>query len=73
MTAGTAIGEVGNSGTTYVPHLHVVFGFTNGSGRFWSLPVDWADVQHRYLQFPVMMMNVHKLSLQNIDSILSWV
>ena len=47
LTAGTAIGEVGNSGTTYVPHLHVVFGFTNGSGRFWSLPVDWADVQHR--------------------------
>jgi len=49
LTAGTAIGEVGNSGTTYVPHLHVVFGFTNGSGRFWSLPVDWADVQHRIL------------------------
>ena len=47
LTAGTAIGEVGNSGTTYVPHLHLVFGFTNANGRFWSLPVDWADVQHR--------------------------
>ena len=22
LTAGTAVGEVGNSGTTYVPHLH---------------------------------------------------
>jgi len=49
LTAGTALGQVGNSGTTYVPHLHVVFGFTNGSGRFWSLPVDWADVQHRIM------------------------
>ena len=22
LTGGTAVGEVGNSGTTYVPHLH---------------------------------------------------
>ena len=48
LTAGTLIGEAGNSGTTYVPHLHIVFGFTDMSGRFWSLPVDWANVKHRY-------------------------
>jgi len=49
LTAGTLIGEAGNSGTTYVPHLHIVFGFTDMSGRFWSLPVDWANVKHRIL------------------------
>jgi len=49
LTAGTVIGEAGNSGTTYVPHLHVVFGYTDVSGRYWSLPVDWANVKHRIL------------------------
>jgi len=49
LTAGTVIGEAGNSGTTYVPHLHIVFGYTDMSGRFWSLPVDWANVKHRIL------------------------
>lgn len=49
ITAGTVVGENGNSGTTLVPHLHVVFGFTDAAGKFWSLPIDWADVQHRIL------------------------
>ena len=49
LTAGTVVGEAGNSGTTYVPHLHIVFGYTDASGRFWSLPVDWANVHHRIL------------------------
>jgi len=49
LTSGTVIGEAGNSGTTYVPHLHIVFGFTDMFGRFWSLPVDWANVKHRIL------------------------
>ena len=30
--------------------LHsAVFGYTDSSGRFWSVPVDWADVQHRIM------------------------
>jgi len=49
LSAGTAVGEAGNSGTTYVPHLHIVLGYTDASGRFWSLPVDWANVRHRIL------------------------
>jgi len=49
LTAGTVVGEAGNSGTTYVPHLHIVFGYTDQSGRYWSTPVDWQDVQHRIL------------------------
>merc|ERR1711936_403959 len=43
------VGETGNSGTTYVPHMHVVFGFTDHNNRFWSLPIEWANVQHRIL------------------------
>ena len=30
-------------------HSVAVFGYTDGSGRFWSVPVDWADVQHRIM------------------------
>ena len=32
-SAGTKVGTVGNSGTTLVPHLHVVWGFTDMDGR----------------------------------------
>ena len=31
--AGTVVGTVGNSGTTYVPHLHVVWGYTDSDDR----------------------------------------
>jgi len=46
---GTALGENGNSGTTLVPHLHIVYGYTDSQGRYWSLPIDWKDMQHRVL------------------------
>lgn len=50
---GTPAGRVGNSGTTLVPHCHVTWGFTNSQGRFWSLPIQWSQVQHRILMpFP---------------------
>merc|ERR1719334_842451 len=29
LEAGTVVAQAGNSGTTYVPHCHAVFGFTN--------------------------------------------
>lgn len=49
LPAGTIVGKAGNSGTTYVPHLHSAFGFTDNSSRFWSLPMEWTDVEHRIL------------------------
>ena len=42
---GTALGTNGNSGTTLVPHLHIVYGYTDAQGRYWSLPIDWKDMQ----------------------------
>ena len=33
LAAGTQVAQVGNSGTTYVPHCHAVFGFTDQTGR----------------------------------------
>merc|ERR1719242_1358430 len=47
--AGTFVGTVGNSGTTLVPHLHVVWGFTDKNNRFWSLPIEWKNYNHRIL------------------------
>ena len=47
--AGTLVGEVGNSGTTYVPHLHLAFGFFDQNGRYWSLPIEWEDYRYRNL------------------------
>jgi len=49
VAAGTQVAQAGNSGTTYVPHCHAVFGFTDKNNRFWSLPVEWASVSHRIL------------------------
>jgi len=49
ISPGTMCGENGNSGTTLVPHLHIVYGFTDDSGRYWALPVEWKDMQHRIL------------------------
>ena len=45
ISPGTMCGENGNSGTTLVPHLHIVYGFTDDSGRYWALPVEWKDMQ----------------------------
>ena len=28
-----------------VPHLHIVYGYTDAQGRYWSLPIDWKDMQ----------------------------
>merc|ERR1712127_514767 len=39
--AGTPVGTVGNSGTTLVPHLHTVWGFTDNDNRYWALPIEW--------------------------------
>ncbi|XP_023347041.1 uncharacterized protein LOC111715875 [Eurytemora carolleeae] len=47
--AGTLLGLAGNSGTTYTPHLHLVFGFWDNSSRFWSLPIEFESVEHRIL------------------------
>ena len=47
--AGTLVGQVGNSGTTYVPHLHLAFGFLDQNGRYWSLPIEWEDYRYRNL------------------------
>jgi len=49
LEAGTTVAQAGNSGTTYVPHCHAVFGFTDETDRFWSLPVEWKSVSHRIL------------------------
>jgi len=49
LAVGTPLGQVGNSGTTFTPHLHVVFGFTDQNDRFWSLPVEWKDTEQRIL------------------------
>ena len=34
LSVGTPMGEVGNSGTTFTPHLHIVFGFTDQNDRY---------------------------------------
>jgi len=47
--AGTKVGTVGNSGTTLVPHLHAVWGFTDANNRYWAMPIEWSDVTHRIL------------------------
>lgn len=49
LPAGTFLGRVGNSGTTLVPHLHLVFGFFDQNDRYWSLPVEWESYSHRNL------------------------
>ena len=32
--SGTLVGSVGNSGTTLVPHLHLVWGFVDNNERY---------------------------------------
>jgi len=47
--AGTRVGNVGNSGTTLVPHLHAVWGFYDSDDRYWALPIEWQRVTDRKL------------------------
>jgi len=49
VTAVEKVGTVGNSGTTLVPHLHSVWGFTDANNRYWALPIEWQSVAHRIL------------------------
>jgi len=34
LPVGTIVGKAGNSGTTYVPHLHAAFGYTDNNSRY---------------------------------------
>jgi len=53
LEAGAYVGTVGNSGTTYTPHIHMVFGFTDQNGRYWSTPIEWQGMEQRaLLPFP---------------------
>jgi hypothetical protein len=42
------IGNVGNSGVTYVPHLHTTLFFWDvGTSRFWSIPINFNKALHK--------------------------
>ena len=40
------VGKVGNSGTTLVPHLHVVLGFTDAGNRFVKIVLNYDGIIH---------------------------
>lgn len=48
VSAGDLLGEVGNSGVTLEPHLHLTLLYWEdgepGRERFWSVPSEWADL-----------------------------
>lgn len=45
VAAGTYLGQVGNSGTTLEPHLHLVMLYWDFErDRFWSVPAEMSDV-----------------------------
>ena len=46
LQAGTYLGRVGNSGTTYTPHIHLVFAFRD-NGKYWSIPIEWENFNRR--------------------------
>ena len=53
LEAGTFIGLAGNSGTTFTPHVHMVFGFFDQNGRYWSTPIEFSSFERRkLLPFP---------------------
>ena len=39
LQRGAHIGKAGNSGTSYTPHIHLVFGFYDQNDRYWSTPI----------------------------------
>lgn len=41
VSNNTYVGQIGNTGTIYTPHCHVVFGFFDQFGRYWSTPIEW--------------------------------
>mgnify|MGYP006083043323 CR=1 FL=1 len=42
------LGRVGNSGVTYVPHLHTTLFFWDiGTARFWSIPINFKKASHK--------------------------
>lgn len=49
LEVGSPIGQLGNSGTTFTPHTHLVFGFFDQNDRFWSTPIEWDCYEHRIL------------------------
>ena len=49
LPARTFIGKTGNSGTSYTPHIHLVYGFYDQNDRFWSTPIEWVNYQRRVL------------------------
>ena len=46
---GTYIGDAGNSGTTFCPHVHITFGFFDQNARYWSIPIEWEKYQRRVI------------------------
>ena len=53
LEAGTFVGLAGNSGTTFTPHCHLVFGFFDQNDRYWSTPIEWEGFERRkLLPFP---------------------
>ena len=49
LEVGTFLGQAGNSGTTFTPHVHLVFGFFDQNGRYWSTPIEWQSYERRLL------------------------
>ena len=49
LQRGAHIGKAGNSGTSYTPHIHLVFGFYDQNDRYWSTPIEWVNYQRRQL------------------------
>jgi len=46
VAEGEPLGRIGNSGTSIEPHLHLVLHYWDAARvRYWSLPVDYFDVQ----------------------------
>ena len=51
LQRGAHIGKAGNSGTSYTPHIHLVFGFYDQNDRYWSTPIGKRHALKIYDQF----------------------